>query len=233
MQKEVSFGGIFRALASLLSGSSREVALFTLVVGGLTAAGIVSGMTEPTSGTVDFGFMVDDTSSPASALFDLVSAVVGVVANYLLIKRFVAVTGQNDSGNRFWPYVGMAILSAIGIVLGMILLIVPGIILLVRWSAASGYLIGEGQGVTESLSSSWSATKGHSWPIFFAGLVLFLGVAIAAGMIGGILGVISTTAVNAVSAFLEAVSSAIFSAFGIAIYSLVRNDSRQLNEVFA
>ena len=234
MQREASFTGIFGELASLLNDAWREIALYVLVIGGLAAIGILVGLTEPATAMFDFGFELNSNRGPASALFGLVALIVSVVANYLLLKRFLAVRGRaQEQRNRFWPYFGMGILSGFAIVFGLILLVVPGIILLVRWSAASGYVIGAGQGVMDSLGSSWEATKGHGWAIFFAGLVLFVGIIVAGAVLGGISGAISMEAVETVSAFVEAAYGAIFAGFGIAIYCRVQDDTEQLSEVFA
>jgi hypothetical protein len=234
MQREASFTGIFGELASLLNDAWREIALYVLVIGGLAAIGILVGLTEPATAMFDFGFELNSNRGPASALFGLVALIVSVVANYLLLKRFLAVRGRaQEQRNRFWPYFGMGILSGFAIVFGLILLVVPGIILLVRWSAASGYVIGAGQGVMDSLGLSWEATKGHGWAIFFAGLVLFVGIIVAGAVLGGISGAISMEAVETVSAFVEAAYGAIFAGFGIAIYCLVQDDTEQLSEVFA
>lgn len=234
MRNEASFTGIFGELSSLLGDAWREVALYTLVVGGASAIGILTGLTEPAPETFDYGFEISATDSPSSVLFELVLLVVSFVANYFLLKRYLAVRGRlQKDANRFWPYLGMAILSAFAIVFGLILLIVPGIILLVRWSAASGYIIGAGQGVSDALTSSWNATKGHGWAIFFAGIALFVGVMVAASVIGGTMGAVGLPGVDTVAAFIEAASGAIFSAFGIAIYCLVQDNTQELNEVFA
>jgi len=232
--REASFAGIFRELLSLLADAWRDLAVYTLVLGAITTLGVWAGLTETTTGTLEMGFQVDASDSPASALFGLVQAIASVVAGYLLMRRFLAARGRLQAvGNRFWPYLGMAILSVIAVVLGLLLLIVPGIILLVRWSAASGYVIGAGEGITDSLTASWHATKGHGWAIFFAAIVLFLGLAVVGGVIGALFGIAGATVVDALSAFLEAAAGGIFAAFGIAIYCLVHDDAREISEVFA
>ena len=234
MRNEASFTGIFGELSSLLTDAWREAALYTLVIGGVAAIGLLAGVTEPATETFDFGFNLNSSDDPAGSLFELAVAIATLVATYFLLKRYLAVKGRlQGDGNRFWPYFGMALLSGLGIAFGIVLLIVPGLILLVRWSAASGYVIGAGQGVTDSLTSSWNATKGHGWAIFFAGLALYVGSIMVAGLIGGILGVASLSAVNTIIPFSEAATNSVFSAFGIAVYCLVHDDTEQLSEVFA
>lgn len=234
MANEASVGGLFSETVSLVRDKLTEIGLYVVVVGGLAAIGYVLGLTEPTAAAVGVGFSIDGDDSPASALFGLVSAIVSIVAAYWLLTQFLAARGRLlPGGSRFWPYIGMSILSVLGVVLGFILLIVPGIILMIRWSAASGFLIGGREGMTDALGASWEATKGHSWPIFFAAILMFLAVVVAGGIVGGLFGAIGDLPGGIASAFVEAAASAVFMAFGIAIYVLVQDDTGQLAETFA
>jgi len=231
---EASITGIFRELAFLLADARREFALYTLVLGGLSAIGIVVGLTEATTGGLDFGFSIDAADTTATGLFDIASSVVGLVGTYLLLTRFLAVRGRlHLRGTRFWHYVGMLVLSVIAIVLGSMLLFVPGVILLIRWSAASGFVIGAGEGVTGSLTASWNATRGHSWKIFVCAIILLVAMTLCAGGIGALAGVIGAQAASVVSAFVQTAISAVLAAFGIAIYCVVHDESQELSEVFA
>lgn len=92
-----------------------------------------------------------------------------------------------EAGARlFLPLLGLAIIVGLGTMLGVILLIVPGIILAVMWSASTGALVVEGRGVFESLQRSRDLTRGYRWPIF--GLaVIYMIVSFVIGMlVGGI-----------------------------------------------
>ena len=234
MANEASVGGFFSETLSLVRDKLTEVGIYVVVVGGLAAAGYVFGLADPTAALFGLGFSIDANDGPAKALFGLVSAIVNVVAGYWLLTQYLAARGRLLEGSsRFWPYVGMSILSTIGIVFGFILLIVPGIILTIRWSAASGFLVGQREGVTDALGASWRATKGHSWPIFFAAILMFLAVAVAGGIVGGVLGAIGERPGAIASAFVEAAAGAVFIAFGIAIFCLVADDTEQLAQTFA
>jgi hypothetical protein len=234
MKHEANVGGILAELLSLVGDAGRDVALYILVVGGLTAVGVLAGFSETTAGVLNYGFSVGTDDTPASALFELFAAIVGIVAIYLLLTRLLAARGRlATGGGRFWPYLGMAIVSTIAVVLGLFMLIIPGVVLLVRWSAASGFLIGAGEGVTDSLGASWDATEGHGWAIFFAGLIVSVGVLVGSVIIGVLLAFTSEQVVAVVSAFIEAASGAVFAAFGVAIYCLVHDAGEDLSEVFA
>jgi hypothetical protein len=64
------------------------------------------------------------------------------------------------------PMIGLTIVASIGIGLGLLLLIVPGIILYVMWIVAVPVLVEERVGVFESLGRSASLTAGSRWRIF-------------------------------------------------------------------
>jgi hypothetical protein len=76
------------------------------------------------------------------------------------------------------PVFGLTFLWWLGLMVGMMLLIVPGLILLVMWSVAVPVLVNEPCGVTEAFGRSRALTKGLRWPIFGTLLIftLILGV---------------------------------------------------------
>lgn len=234
---EADIGGIFAEMISLVRDNARAVLLFLAVVGGFSVAGALLGLAEPSNNLAgfNFGFLIDETDTLASGIFQLALAVLSIVASYLLAQALLAERGRlAPGGTRIWAYVGLSIVSAFGFVLGFILLIVPGLILMVRWSAATGYLIGERTGVIESLSESWDATRGHGWPIFLVGLVLFVGFLIVARLTGALAGLAGSEALIAVlSALAEAIGSALSVAFGIAVYLLVNDATAEIEGVFA
>jgi uncharacterized membrane protein len=122
----------------------------------------------------------------------------------------------------------------LGVLLGLLFLIIPGLILAVRWSAATGFLIGGGQGVGESFSSSWDATRGHSWAIFFAGIVLILGVLIVFGILTGVTVLSGSESISRiVSAFAAEAMTVVSTAFTVAVYVLIDNNHHDLDDVFA
>lgn len=76
---------------------------------------------------------------------------------------------------RFFPILGLAIVSSIGIAIGVLLLVVPGVILAIMWSVALPVCVLEQLGPTSSLGRSSELTKGHRWKIL--GIVILLVIA--------------------------------------------------------
>ncbi len=234
MEKSVGVGDILNATVDIVTTSARDVAIFALILGGLTAIGVILGFAETGSMTIGAGFSVDANDSVGSGLFDFLASVVSIVAGYMLIKALLSTQGLlRVEGNRFWLYLGMMILTIIGLAVGFLLLIVPGIILMVRWSASSGFLLGKGEGIVESLTSSWHATKGHGMAIFLAGLVMIIAIFVVVGILAAIAFVLGSTAGGVISAFLEAAANAVGLAFGVAVYRLVADDTAKVGEVFS
>jgi hypothetical protein len=72
------------------------------------------------------------------------------------------------------PLLGLYILMAISVELGLILLLVPGIYLFIRWSAAGPAVAVEGRGVFAAMKRSADLTKGRRWTLLLLWLVIVL-----------------------------------------------------------
>ena len=75
------------------------------------------------------------------------------------------------------------ILAGIGIAIGLVLLIVPGLFLLTIWSMLVPVIVIEGKSAGESFSRSREVVRGNGWNVFGLILLTFLLVAIASGLI--------------------------------------------------
>ena len=75
------------------------------------------------------------------------------------------------------------ILAAIGITIGFILLIIPGLFLLTIWSMVIPVIVLERRSTGEAFSRSREVVRGHGWSVFGLVIVTFLIVAIASGVI--------------------------------------------------
>lgn len=78
----------------------------------------------------------------------------------------------NTGVTMFLPLAGLAILTLLGMLVGIMLLVVPGIILALMWAVAGPALVAERGGIIASLARSRSLTKGARWKIL--GLILLL-----------------------------------------------------------
>jgi hypothetical protein len=73
-----------------------------------------------------------------------------------------------------FPLLGLAILSGIAMLIGFMLLIVPGMILYLMWSVSAPALVEERLGIGAALGRSRALTKGARWMIFGLLLIVFV-----------------------------------------------------------
>ena len=78
------------------------------------------------------------------------------------------------------------ILWGIGVGIGFILLIIPGLILITFWSVGAPAIVVEGAGPIEAFGRSWRLVRGDAWSVFAALLVVLL-IVIAIGIVLGII----------------------------------------------
>jgi hypothetical protein len=74
--------------------------------------------------------------------------------------------------NEIFGVVGLSLVMGMGIGLGFVLLIVPGILLWLRWSLAVPAKVLEDRGVRDAMSRSSELTKGNRGRIFVIGILL-------------------------------------------------------------
>jgi hypothetical protein len=84
---------------------------------------------------------------------------------------------------RLPALIAAGIVAAIGIALGLVLLIIPGLYLLTRWALIPAVIVIEKLGAGDAFNRSWQLTRGHGWSVFGSLLVAFLLYAIAQGVL--------------------------------------------------
>lgn len=101
-----------------------------------------------------------------------------VIGQYLLWEAMLGRSSapSTSDGRRFLAFLVMLIIIGIGTSIGFVLLVIPGFIMLARWSMAPALLIKQRLGVVVALENSWDSIKGNTTPIVFAILVGTAGV---------------------------------------------------------
>jgi hypothetical protein len=180
------------------------------------------------------GIVIDQMAESAGAnfVFSIMSIALGYVLTVQLLRDGGLVSGNLPTG--FGSYFGLSILSGLGIVLGMLVLVIPGLVLLVRWVPAYGYVMGEGDGITDGMGKAWRESAPHFWPI---ALALLVPVSINAAALAAYLfagdeqGMVSLPLSALINIAISVVGVAI-TAIGMAAYSLLRDRSAQIAEIF-
>ena len=171
-------------------------------------------------------FTVGSLSASRLAGGELLKAVIGIVAAYFLIVPMLRRAGLHtrSDADAFLPFIGLSVLSALGVLLGFIAFIIPGLFVMARWSIAQPLLVGQGTGVMESLGESWERTRGNEFSIIIAALALALAPIVV--MIATAVFFEETSPVRiVVTQLASSAMSAIFLGMGVAIYGLMMGGS--------
>jgi uncharacterized membrane protein YfbV (UPF0208 family) len=133
----------------------------------------------------------------AAVLVALIAVAVSLVGTFWLQGALVYAVddvrdGRIDSSiaelfERVRPHLGTlivaGILAGLGIAVGFVLLIVPGLILLTWWCLIVPVIVLEGKHVGESFGRSRELVRGHGWSVFGVVIITVLASAIASGVI--------------------------------------------------
>lgn len=116
----------------------------------------------------------------------------------------------------FWKLLAVSLLFGIGVGIGFVLLIVPGLILMVIWAVVAPVTVLERPGVFAAFGRSRELVRGNGWNVFGVFVVVFLGVivvSVIAGLVSDPLGSVGRAlvqwAVNAAVAPLTALSASV------------------------
>lgn len=91
----------------------------------------------------------------------------------------------------FWPLAAVSVLFGIGVGIGFVFLIIPGLILLVIWSVVAPVTVLERPGVFAAFGRSRQLVHGNGWNVFAVIVVVFLSVlvvSVGVGLLAGSLG---------------------------------------------
>jgi hypothetical protein len=158
-----------------------------------------------------------------SVVLSLIAFAITVVAVTLYQGMVVSLVRDVQDGTRdssvsqlveeTWPVVlpliGAGILAGIGIVIGLILFIVPGLILLTIWAVIAPVIVVERSGAIDAFGRSRALVKGNGWQVFGVIVVVFLITAIVSFVLRAIgLGISDSFAVLALFSLIASTLTA-------------------------
>lgn len=136
-----------------------------------------------------------------SGLLALIAALVSLVLSILYQGMVVQLVRDVQDGRRdnsmgelfssvspvLLPLVGVSIIGGIGIGIGFLLCIVPGLFLLTFWSVVAPVTVIERPGVFSAFSRSVELVRGQAWAVFGTIVLVFL-LVLAASIVAAIIG---------------------------------------------
>jgi hypothetical protein len=196
--RRMSVGRVFQRAFSALSLNPIVILGLAILVGALPALLMTYffyeiGLTSPATlqNGSSFGRMI------GASFF---TGLIGLVFSALVQGALTRATVNANEGRRatfgesfsaavrvLLPLIGLSILFGLGITIGFILLIVPGIFLILMWAVAVPSLVVERAGVFAAFRRSAELTKGARWKIlglFLILLVIYWLMSILVGIAG-------------------------------------------------
>jgi hypothetical protein len=149
----------------------------------LVTAGIVALLTVSAGATGYFLAAVIEFI----AAFLLQAAMVKAVQDVRDGRADLSINATISAAVRYvLPVAGVSILAGIGIGVGLVFLVVPGLILMTYWSLIVPNIVVGESGAMASFGKSWRAISGHFWQAFGTYVLVFLiwiAVNIALGLV--------------------------------------------------
>lgn len=222
MEHRLSFGQIVTTTFALVLGDL-PVVLLTIVA--IAAAATFIDVTAPSAGNI--------LNIPV------------MVVQYYLIRRLIERQGLRsaDRLGGFGSFFAVGVVTGLAILLGFVLLILPGIYLSARWSLADAAVVAENRGFSDAIKRSWDATAGNVLPIVLASLaisiplIVYMALIFATGFAAaqGNAPEVTSFGFSGVTNLLLYASQVCLWYFGVALYRLLLggSDEAQLGEVFA
>ena len=186
----------------------------------------------------------DDAGSFGLWLLAAIAAAAGVIGTFWLQGAFVKAVqdvrdGTFDSSTEdifraVTPVLGTLVLAGIlaglGIGVGFLLLIVPGVILLTWWAVIAPVIVVENKSVMESFGRSRQLVGGHFWTV--------LGIVVVTGILTGVAGGILRLVFAFLPRFLEillggTISQAVVAPFSAIALTLTYFKLREVKEAAA
>ncbi len=177
-QVKVSSGEIFAGMSELARG---HIGIFALAIGFMTALQAIIDLALGTGGGAVFG--------------TLIVGFVNFFVTYHVTEQVLRGEGLMTVWSRsYGAMFGANILTTLGAAVGFVLLLVPGLYLLARWSMVSPLVVAEGLTTSQAMSRSWEATRNSAWSLaavylvyflIFVGLFVMIGLGMAAGVATG------------------------------------------------
>ena len=180
--KRITVGGVVNETFSIYGQNAVALLGSALVV--FVIVGVAAGLLQNAGGAV-LGLLAGIIRLVGYALFT--GFVVQLVQDVRDGRRDETVGDLFSSATpAILALIVFGILFGIGVGIGFVLLIIPGLILITFWCVGAPAIVIERAGPIEAFGRSWRLVRGDAWSVFAALLVVLL-IVIAIGVVLGII----------------------------------------------
>lgn len=149
-------------------------------------------------------------------------------------RLFGVMLGKGDVSGRYLGFIGMAIVTFLGVGLATILLILPGLFVAARWLMAPCIYLDQQRGVFDALGESWNRTRGNTKQVILAILLFLVVIVLLALVIGGVISLFGAPALlgHLTDAVVGEVATVILIGMSVTTYGLLSGQGEELASVF-
>jgi hypothetical protein len=145
----------------------------SLVVASVDDTAFDVNATATSSNSADVANLIDNILSGAAAAI-AIAACFKVISSAYLGERTDAGSSLRYGLSRLLPLLVAYVAMSIGIGLGLVAILIPGIFLAIKWSMTFPAIVAERAGPFQAMGRSWDLTRGHWWRTFGALVVVLL-----------------------------------------------------------
>jgi hypothetical protein len=232
VQRQASFNDLFNASFEEVAANRAACLIYlavTVPLGVVSLAVFDAVVTGPEA-------LLSGTARDAGTVMGMIaSTLLGMVLQFWFSTALLRRSLRPDLG-QLLPYLGISVLSFAGMVIGLALLLVPGLILISRWILVIPLVLDGRVPAMDSFVESWERTQASAWAIFGLAilyLVFVVFLSIASSTIAGQLPDSLRIAGWLVESLTSQGGTILSSAVMIGTYRLLGDNTREIAEVFA
>ena len=167
-KRRFDLGRVIERTFGAIGANGLPLLLMSVIFVGLPQAAIVWGQSQFTQ--------TGSSLMSTGVIVWLISLVVGIVCSVIMqgvVTHAVVADLQGRKASlgesvgvalrSFWVLLAVGIVAGLGMALGLILLIVPGILIFLIWLVAGPVVVAEGAGIGRALQRSRDLTRNHRW----------------------------------------------------------------------
>lgn len=195
-KRRFDLGRVIERTFGAIGANGLPLFLMALIFVGLPQAALAWGQAQFTRFESDL--------ATAGVIVWVISLVVGMVCSVVMQGLVTHVVVADIQGRKaslgeslnvalrsFWPLLGAGIVAGLAMMLGLVLLIVPGILIFLIWLLAGPVVVAEGADVGRALQRSRDLTRNHRWWLLLLTVVYFV-ISWIIGIVIGIAGMTAT-----------------------------------------
>ena len=131
------------------------------------------------------------------------------------------------------PMIAIGLLAGVGVIIGFMLLIVPGVILWLVWAVVTPAYVQEKIGILDAFSRSAALTSGARWRIFLTMLIVLVLLCVLSIPVSFLTAAMEAIGNAFLTALVGAATSALASMVMVAVQASIYVELRQLKEGIA